>query len=98
MFFALKFGMTINQNVISSKYNLVEVCMELSQTSENLYGAVITAYGVISTLFIGIPDFNPYNNQFTSIGFWLYRKIVEDTIFKTAISTKDYFSLIYRCA
>jgi hypothetical protein len=39
-------------NSISNNYNLVKVCMGVSQTSESLYGVVITAYGVITTTFI----------------------------------------------
>jgi hypothetical protein len=33
--------------------------MGLSQTNGNLYEAVITAYGAITTLFIIMPDFKP---------------------------------------
>jgi hypothetical protein len=34
-----------------------------SETSGSLYGVIITVYGVITTLFIVMPDLNPNNSQ-----------------------------------
>jgi hypothetical protein len=57
-------------NSISRHYNLVKKkCMGLSQTSGSWYGVVITAYGVITTPFIAMPDFNSNNSQIYSNGF-----------------------------
>jgi hypothetical protein len=40
--------------------------MQLPQTGENIYGVVITAYEVITTLLIVMPDFNLTIVRFTS--------------------------------
>jgi hypothetical protein len=47
--------------------------MGLTQTTEQFYGVVITAYGVITTPFIIITCFNPKNSpDLPQMGFGCY--------------------------